>query len=197
MANAIFNIKVQGLDATTSKIKGKVKSIETQVQNKLTEFALHTVADASRNVPVDEGHLKNSIKPEISKLKVSVVVAANYAAYVEFGTKGFAAQYVSSLPSEWQAFAAQFKGGGGGGSIEEFILRIMDWVKRKGIAGTYSVKTQKRTKASGKGQDFEDAEVAYPIALSILRKGIRAHPFLYPAFEKNRIELIREMKLIK
>ena len=196
MAKPLFHTKIDGLDAVLRKFKDRPKEIEKKLQEKLDTFATHTATDAASNTPVDEGFLKNSIKPVHERLKVTVVVAANYAAYVEFGTKGFAAKYVSTLPQDWQTFAAQYKGGGGGGNIEEFLIRIMDWVKRKGISGTYSVKTKKRTKASGIGQDFEDAQAAYAIALSILRKGIQAHPFLYPAFEKNRVELIRELKKI-
>lgn len=37
-----------------------------------------------------------------------VEVNAPYAAYVEFGTGSFAAEYVASLPPEWQAEARRF-----------------------------------------------------------------------------------------
>jgi len=37
-------------------------------------------------------------------------------------------------------------------------------------------------------------KVAYPIALKIIRNGVKAQPYLFPAFEKNKIELIRALK---
>ena len=105
-------------------------------------------------------------------MAVEIVVAANYAAYLEFGTRGFAAAYVATLPTEWQVFAAQFKGGGG--SFEDFFMNIIDWVKRKGI----------------------EPAAAYPIAIKILRFGIAAKPFLYPAVEINKKILIDNLKAV-
>lgn len=189
-----FTVNIKGFQEVKEDLKNIPKLVESEVQKRLNEFGLKTVNDAKRLAPVDEGHLRNSISFVKQKLKVNIVVAANYAAYVEFGTRKFAASYVASLPQDWQKFAAKFKGAAGGGNFEDFVMRIMDWVKRKGISGTYSVKTKKRTKASGTGQDFEDAEVAYGIALSIIRKGTRPHPFLFPAIEKNKIELVNELK---
>lgn len=181
----------------TSEVVGSIKAAKSQVasviNNELNAFGQSTVNDAKRLAPVDEGVLRNAIGFKKEELKVTITVNVDYAAYIEFGTKSFAAAYVSTLPTEWQDFAKQFKGKAGKGSVEEFVLRIMEWVKRKGIAGTYSVKTQKRTGPQG-ARNFEDADAAYAIALYILRKGIRPHPFLFPAYQKNKIELINSLK---
>lgn len=50
------------------------------------------------------------------------------------------------------------------------------WVKRKGIGG-------------GK-----DKSIAYAIAISILRKGMRPQPFLIPSFETEKPKLINNIK---
>ena len=176
-----------------SNIKEATVDVIKTIEGELTVFANGTVNDAKRFAPVDEGVLRNNIAFVKESLKISITVNVPYAAYIEFGTKKFAAAYVSGLPADWKTFAAQFKGKAGSGSVDEFVLLIMEWVKRKGIAGTYSVKTKKRTGNKG-GHSFEDADAAYSIALYILRNGIHAHPYLYPAFKKNKDLFIANLK---
>jgi hypothetical protein len=61
------------------------------------------------------------------------------------------------------------------------VKALMEWVEKKGIA------SGKQTKS-----------VAYIIALSILRKGLRPQPFLIPAFEQERPKLkLRILNIIK
>lgn len=186
-------------DAALEKLADKKINVEKVVEKELSAFGLGTVNDAKRLAPVDEGYLRNSIGYTQGNLKVTITVNADYAAYVEFGTKGFAASYVATLPQDWQTFAAQFKGKGSG-DMWEFLKRLTEWVKRKGVADQ-AIKYQKvkatgsvRTVRNRKQQKVEDDAAAYNIAFSILRKGIKAHPFLYPAFEKNRLELIKNLK---
>ena len=96
------------------------------------------------------------------------------------------------MSNDWKSYAATFKGKGGG-SIDEMLMNIIDWVKSKQLSGTYSVKTQRRTGAKA-ARNFEDAEVAYPIALAILRKGIKAQPYLYPAYVEATDNLIKKLQ---
>ncbi len=198
-----FTIDITGdFEGKLNNLEEKVKKI---VDEELNAFGLDTVAMAKTLAPVDEGFLRNSITFEKQPLSVEVVVAANYAAYLEFGTRSFAAAYVSSLPPDWQEFAAKFKGGGGG-TFQEFVMRLTEWVHRKGlgaggpgkpigVTGTYSIKTGKRT-GNKVTQANEDKSAAYRIALSILRKGIRPHPFLFPAVELNKEKLITNLKAV-
>ena len=194
-----FKVDLKGFKELESKLRNLPAKSEAVLRDELAAFGQNTVADAKRNLTtekaIDEGFLRNSISaqfPITSKgFAVEIVVAADYAAYVEFGTRKFAAQYVSSLPPDWQTFAAKFKGGGGGGSYEQFLQRIMEWVKRKGFAA-------ERTKSGGKSQSKSSIEAqeqaAYLIARSIMKNGIKQKPFLYPAVEKNKIELIKRLK---
>ena len=198
-----FTIDITGdFEGKLNNLEEKVKKI---VDEELNAFGLDTVAMAKTLAPVDEGFLRNSITFEKRPLSVEVVVPVNYAAYIEFGTRGFAAAYVSTLPPDWQAFAAQFKGGGGG-SFQEFVMRLTEWVHRKGlgaggpgkpigVTGIYSIKTGKRT-GNKATQANEDKSAAYRIALSILRKGIRARPFLYPAVFQNVLKLKENLNTI-
>lgn len=189
-----INIQIQNLDAVLRKFKITELKTVGLLRDELNAFGLDVERDAKTLAPTDEGNLKNSISYNIAGLDLEITVSANYAAYVEFGTRRYAAEYVSKLPADWQSFAKQYQGKTGG-SLDEMLLRIMEWVKRKGLAGTYSVKTGRRTGAQS-ARPIQDAEVAYPIALAILRNGIRAQPFLYPAYEKNRKQFIDNLKRI-
>jgi len=186
----MLTIKVNNLDVAIKSIKDASTKIQQDIENELSAFGLATVNSAKRYAPVDEGPLRNSISFKKEKMKVTITVGVNYAAYVEFGTRRFAAQQVSKLPQDWQTYAAQFKGKGGG-NMDEFIQRIMAWVQRKGIG---AVKT--RSGGNSGSKDSLDAmqQAAYAIALNILQNGIRAHPFLYPAYTDNTPALIENIK---
>lgn len=162
-----LKIDMKGVTAKLNNAKGEVAR---KMVDELNRFATLTVNDAKRLTPVDEGFLINSISYEpatLQKLKTSVIVAANYASYQEFGTRAFAAAYVASLPPKWQAYAATFKGKSGG-TYNDFIFRLMGWMKRKGM----------------------DIKAAYAIAKKILRDGVRPHPFLFPAVTRN-LEILK------
>ncbi len=164
-----YKLTVTGLDAVIAKLD--VKTFEQQIQGALDEFGLRVVREAKLLAPKDEGFLARSINFDPGKLSVTISVNTDYAAYIEFGTRKFAAAYVSTLPAQWQEFAAQFKGSQPG-SFAEMIQRLMGWVKRKGIPET----------------------AAYPIVLKILREGIKPQPFLYPAFNSQTPILIKDME---
>lgn len=78
---------------------------------------------------------------------------------------------------------------------------ITEWVVKKGLADTYNIKTRKVTKR-GKEFDYRAMSIAFLIARSIAKKGTKAHPFLYPAFEEKKENLLKNIsnevnKLIK
>ncbi len=192
-----FTFELTGLDAALAQLTKLADATAKEITEELNQFGLNTVNEAKRLAPVDEGALRNSISHQVKSTKTNVDVTlsvnVDYAAYIEFGTRKFAAQYVNSLPAEWQTFAAQFKGKSPG-DMEQFVMRLVEWVKRKGIGKTYDVKTRRRTKVGKQSAQTTAEADAYAIALHILRNGIRPHPFLYPAFQKNKIELINSLK---
>ena len=121
-----MNIEVKGLDATLKKFERLASQSKGDIQGALNDFADRTASDAKRLAPADEGKLRQSISPVYGDLQGGVVANINYAAYQEFGTRKFAAQYVSGLHEEWQRFAAKFKGantrpGGNGCRPQPFI----------------------------------------------------------------------------
>ena len=165
-------IKIEGLEKTLARFD--VKKYEPQIQTCFDKFGLRVELEAKQLVPVDEGRLKTSIFQEPGRLSSTVGASANYASFQEFGTRQFSAQYIATLPPDWQQFAIKFKGGGGG-SFEEFLLSLMGWCKRHGISD----------------------KAAYPIAIKILKNGLKPQPFLYPAFNKAKDLLIKELNEIK
>ncbi len=173
-----LRIDFKGLDATLAMLKGVPAQAEKDINLEFKEFGKQTVNDAVLLAPVNEGFLKRAIRFDAVPLAVTISVNVDYAAYIEFGTKSFAAAHVATLPADWQAFAAQYRGKGDG-NFKDFVMILTTWVRLKGFAT---------------GKDINQA--AYAIALSILRKGIRPHPYLFPAYEKNKLELIRNLKSI-
>lgn len=180
-----FNIR--GLDAALANIDKANRTQIKGIEDALTNFGVNTVREAKQRVPFDEGRLAGAISYQRKKgLFVEVVAQTDYAAYVEFGTRKFAAKHVAALPQDWQTFAATYKGKTDG-TFKELIERLTRWVLSKGL--------QSGSKKSKKGK--ADAEnVAYAIARSILINGIKAQPYLYPAFVIARKELIEEVKEI-
>jgi HK97 gp10 family phage protein len=86
-----------------------VKQIDAEIYASVEEMA----TKAKQKAPATpSGRLRASIKAEKdpnSKLAYDLVAKVRYAAYVEFGTGPFAKEYVPSLDSEWQEYAATFK----------------------------------------------------------------------------------------
>lgn len=191
----MIKIEIKGIDSLQGKVASYSKRKEIQINAALKDWANRTARDAKQLVSAnssDTGFLQNSIAPEYGKGYSAVVAASKYAAYVEFGTRKFASQYVSTLPSDWKAYAATFKGPSGG-SMTEFFFAILEWVQRKGIVATYSVKTQKRQR-SGKKEQARANAAAELIVFKILRDGVKARPFIYPSVNKNLPILLEDIK---
>lgn len=151
--------------------------------------ATEVVTKAKRLAPKNLGKLAQSIgKEEESQGFVARIFASAYhAPFVEFGIGAKV-----RVPPELASMALKYKGKGRG-SFDQFLQAIMDWVRQKGITGTYSVKTRKRS-GSRSSQDDQDKRVAWLICMSILRKGIAPQPFLYPAYVEGRRKLITTLK---
>lgn len=206
MADQI-KISIVGLD----KLKRDMATFKTELEKKVSTViakgAEKIVTRAKQNTPVDEGILRNSISADLSNpFEVHVTVNAPYAAPVEFGTGKFAAEYVSTLPDNWQAFAAQFRGQKGSGTFYDLVIIIKEWLKRKGIdvfsrddlASNIDVDTgvsgATRKRRSKGAREAKYDEVAYLIARSILKNGIKPQPFLFPAYKVTAPEIIESLR---
>lgn len=163
------------------------RKLANNVDKALSANAIEIAGKARQLAPKDMGGLAGSIAEDVSKfLQKAVKVNSFYASYVEFGTGRYAAKYVATLPPDWRTYAATFKGKTeGGGSLDDFLLLMVEWVKRKGLHG----RTKSGNRRTGKKANEDAYNIAYVIVISILRNGIHPHPFLVPAFEDQRKQL--------
>jgi len=187
-----FALNLTGLPNLMKRLKTIEDNLTKGVAQEISASSLKIERDAKRNAPVNFGTLRRSIHAEssVNGLTGRVIVDASYAPYVEFGTGGKV-----SVPSGYESFALQFKGVKSG-TYYDFLMAIVDWIKRKGIRpneATYNVKTRKRI--GTKSQKFDqDVRLDERIAYSILKKGIRPQPFLIPAYEAEKPKLFDRLK---
>lgn len=186
-----FTIDIKGLGNVQKKIKSLPEKLQKEVSGEIEAATREINARQLRLVPVDEGGLKQQtgIK-KVNPLEWELFSAKLYSPFMEFGTKTKA-----RIPAELTDFAAQFKQSGPKIGFDAFLKIIAAWVRRKGIAGRFSVKTRRRL-GSKATQQTEDEAAAYPIAISILRKGIHPHPFFFPPYFLVRKDLINNIKKI-
>ncbi len=188
----MLSIKLNGLDNLIATVEKTAKRAESETKVALTKFAKNTETEAKRLAPANEGRLRNSINGTVDGFTAKITVTADYAAYLEFGTRKFAARYVATLPQDWQSYAATFRGKGGG-TFDQFIQDIMQWVRQKGIGG---LKTKSGRTSESKSSLDAMQQAAYAIALNILQNGIRPQPFVYPAVTKNTPVLEADIKKV-
>lgn len=118
------------------------------------------------NGSVAFGRLRASVASEVrvSAAAIEGVVGSNlvYARPVEYGTR-----------PHWPP-----------------LQPLIEWVKVKRLAGSYSVKTQRRV--GGKALRMQqDTAVARAVQVKIARHGTKARPFFRPAIEAKKDEVFR------
>lgn len=89
------------LTALAEKSPGAMRNAELVVANEIAVTAIGLA-------PEELGQLVNSIEVLQGENAVGVAVNAPHAAFVEFGTGEYAADYVSTLPDEWKEEARKF-----------------------------------------------------------------------------------------
>jgi len=172
----MIKVKITGVAGLKAEFASMVKELPVIVDGELQTAAQEWVSLAKKDAPADQAALRQAIsyfKASTSHgISYSVSAQVFYAPFMEFGTKG---RY-QPIPGT-EEIAAQFKGYKGG-DFMDLLRAIVRWVRRKGITGTYSVKTRRR-KGTKVNQYAEDYSAAWPIALSILKNGIKPHPFFF------------------
>lgn len=200
---SVIFIDTSQLVKGAERLQNISKALADTMDDVLTASALDIELNAKQNVPVDRGFLKQNISAQTTQyLRKEITVNSPYAAYMEFGTGAYAAIYSYYLPPTWQEFARKFMGKTGG-TFTELLKHIEEWVRRKGlgtgfrgtigIAGTYSIKTRRRT-GGASTQERQNKEVAYLIARKILKDGVKPHPFLFPAYMQQIPQLTRDIE---
>lgn len=189
-----FPFQVNGLDKILSLFDQLPNRLQRELYNELKVAAKEIRDGAKKDAPADERRLAQSITDkEVSKTQFEVVAQSLYAGYQEFGTKSR-----TVVPAGLESIASGLKGAtAGSGSLYDAILA---WVKRKGVAGRFSVKTRRRLGNKG-NKEAEDKNAAYLISRSIYLHGIKPRPYFYkqiPPAEKrlrNRVAIIIQQAL--
>lgn len=168
-----FTFDIGNLSDVLKKLETLDAKVQEGVKDEISASALNIQSGAKKLAPVNFGELRNSIYLKEQKVEKGIVFTvgakASYAPYVEFGTGGKV-----SIPAGFEELASGFKGKKAG-TFKDMVQALTLWVKRKGIGG-------------GK-----DKSIAYAIAISILKKGIRPQPFLIPSFEAEKPKLIKNI----
>lgn len=173
----MFNVTVKGLEGFKRDIVTAAKQVREIVSAEVDAAGAEFVSGARRDAPVDQGALRGAITYYMENDLSAVIVAQKfYAPFIEFGTKG---KY-TPIPGT-ESIAAAFKGYRGG-DFQQMLRMIALWAGRKGLTGRYSVKTRRRLGSKGQKQ-AEDLAAAWPIAMSILRNGIKPQPFFFKQME--------------
>ncbi len=188
---SVITIDTSQLSKGAARFNNMSAELADLVDDVLNTNALEMAEKAKQFAPADRGFLRQHISAKTDTFLIKeIVVDAPYAAYVEFGTGKFAAEYVASLPADWQEFALQFKGKGRGDYFD-FLNAILDWVKRKGLSDVTNSYTGK--KVGGKAAKENLVVLAEAIAWWILKHGIKQHPFLRPAYKGQLFKLGRDL----
>lgn len=168
MAKSRYNI-----DRLRKKFKEFEDIAKSDIKLILSESANNIVNGAKKNVRSQRiwnyGKLWQSIGHESKDdgFRQVIFVGEEYAPFIEFGSGPRV-----EIPTGFQDLASQFIGGKhlkNKGNFDQFLENILQWVLHKKIA------TPKQAKS-----------VAYLIAMSLLKKGQKARPFLIPAFIEER-----------
>lgn len=187
-----ITLDIKGINETLAKFNKLESNVKAGIKNEVSASITNIYSEAKKLAPANLGTLRASIfKDEVSKSEnvfmFTVGAKASYAPYIEFGTGG----KVKVEPG-YADYAMKFKGKTGGKFID-MVKALAEWVARKGIVGTYSIKTQRRT-GSKSTQTKQNMSAAYAIAISILKKGLRPQAFLIPAFENEKPKLISKIE---
>lgn len=164
-----FTLELQGIDKLMTALSGMPEKVKKEIGAEIRFAAEEIEATAAQQAPADQGLLRNEISSfKVDELEYDIVSAADYSAFVEFGTRGKAV-----IPAGLQDYASQYMNRKGATSLGAKEA-IFNWCKRKGI----------------------DPKAWYPIFLSIMINGTRPHPFFFSALDKVKPKLIERIKNI-
>lgn len=166
----MIKVSLSGIKGLEKALKGKSEALTKSVSNEIEASVIKINDQQKTTAPINYGALRSSLDwAKTSPMSFELVsrgAGSSYAPYVEFGTGTKV-----NIPQGLESVAAAYKGGEGG-TFSQMIDELKNWCRRKGIPES----------------------AAYPIAVKILREGVRPQPFFFaPAFAewnklKKRIE---------
>ena len=184
---AKFTVNITGIKEITKKIKDMPHQMAAEIDARIDDSMQAMRAGAIRDAPGDNANLRQGIGyARTGKMTYELFSNAHYSPYMEFGTKG---RYKAIPGIDASQFKRKTAAAGGKG----FYDSILSWVKRKKIAGSYSVKSRRRT-GNKVDQQIEDEQTAFAIYLSIMRHGVKPHPFFFKQLAAQQPKLIADIE---
>jgi hypothetical protein len=183
-----LKVQIKGLEELKKKLQSMPRHLTSEIDQRIGLRINEAVGLAKRDAPADENAIRSGISG-VREAPMQWLYSANayHSVYMEFGTKRRYTPIPGVDPSE---FKVTSKGSGKG-----FYDSILDWVKRKKITGSYSVKTKRRL-GSKVDQQLEDEQTAFAIYLSILRHGVKPHPFFFKQIDVIEPKLLKDIESV-
>ena len=167
---------MKGLNNIKKMLSNKGKEVVRESEKIVKETAMIGRNKAVQKAPAAFGKLRQGIgmrtKLTSKGYRMEVYSQAEYSVYVEFGT-GRKVRVPSYTPKPLKD-AANAMRGKKGGNFDSFLERLSKWARLKGIP----------------------QEAVYPMALSILKNGTEAQPFMRPAYIASKKYLITRLKTL-
>lgn len=161
------SITLKGFKEYESRLKNGGKQLRQLADLEASASAQNIARGARTKARVNDGTLRASINPDKVKIGVyEVKASADYAAYIEFGTKSKV-----KVPADLQNYAKQFQGKGTG-TAEQAKAFIYEWCRKKNIP----------------------EERWFFIYILIMTNGIEARPFLFPSVEEERPKFFERIR---
>jgi HK97 gp10 family phage protein len=187
----MFKIKTTGFQDLIDRLEKAPEKLQEEVNGVFENTAKEFVSRAKRDAPKDTGFLTGEISYRKEKeMRYNMFSSSRYAGYQEFGTK----RNFKPIPG-FEKEASEIKGLGGGGSAEEAIQNIIQWVKRKGIRFENATK-YKSGKKAGQNKLLSVETTAYIIWHFININGIKAQPYFFKQVAIAEGQLEKDLKLI-
>jgi hypothetical protein len=184
-------VRLEGWKQYESKLRKAGPKLLSLVDAEVGDISNEWAELAIRAAPADEGFLRNGIAAvKIKPMEWEVISRAAYSAYMEWGTGSKV-----NVPSEYAGYASEFRGKSSG-SFDDFFLAILEWVRRKGInSGAKRTKSGRRSGTTNQ-QLNEDFDIAFRIALKILRVGVNPQPYFFIWRAMMEQKLMGRLKII-
>lgn len=159
------SITLKGFKEYQQRLQQGNKTLLAIADAEASASAVNVERLAKQKAPVNLGNLRATINQQKVRDGVhEITVSADYAAYIEFGTKSKV-----SVPAGLEEYARQFIGPGTGKNPKQMIYA---WCKQKGIP--------------------EDRW--FWIYVSIMIKGIVAQPYLFPSLREEEPKFLQRLK---
>lgn len=168
MSKPVLTIELRGQEALKRDFAKMSANKKAEAVYLIHRTSLEIMNDAKTACRTDMGLLRASIRPTFYQSGLTAYIGSDvkYAAFVEYGTGPLGASTNRQHLPDGYVH-------GSSGKMPPLIL-IREWCKRVGI----------------------DEKLAFVIARSIGRHGLKARPYLGPALEKHRAEFLAYLRKI-